>query len=155
MTTTCGARLGIGLLSAVVCAGAACRTSAAKPANMVKRDEMALRKSVTASVQPVCPTDAKTSGVAVVSVIVTPEGRVRSVGILEAPDRKVARAISEAVRQWRFRPVSVEGSFTFVEVHSKLTFYLDASDGACVVLDPEQKMQRQRAAAEAQRRTRS
>lgn len=54
------------------------------------------------------PTGAPSSGVVVISIIVSFSGTPRNLSIVSSPNPKLEKAALEAVRQWRFRPATCD-----------------------------------------------
>lgn len=77
---------------------------------------------VLEKVDPVYPEGArseKVMGMVIVETVVTADGLVEDVRILESPDERLSAAAVEAVRQWRFEPALCDG--TPVGVYYNLT----------------------------------
>jgi hypothetical protein len=103
--------------------------------------EMALRKYAKHIIMPIYPNASiasRSSGVAVVGILVNEKGRVIFVQQIQAPDRHIAKAVEEAVREWIF---SVPDEMKLNEsegrmLTSKLTFYFQIKDKHPTVLNP-------------------
>ncbi len=54
------------------------------------------------------PAGAPSSGVVVISIIVSFSGTPRNLSIVSSPNPKLEKAALEAVRQWRFRPATCD-----------------------------------------------
>ncbi|HEU4625616.1 MAG TPA: hypothetical protein VFS52_12670 [Steroidobacteraceae bacterium] len=68
-----------------------------------------------------CPRDpAASTGVVVAEIEVTPDGRLISIGILEAPTLLVAHCVQSALSGWTFRAIGGESS---VRYWTKIFFY--------------------------------
>jgi protein TonB len=64
--------------------------------------------------------DEKVMGTVVVESVITEEGVVDDVRVIENPDDRLAAAAVEALKQWRFEPALCDG--TPVGVYYNLTF---------------------------------
>jgi TonB family protein len=74
------------------------------------------------TVKPVYPEGAreeKVQGLVIVELVVTVDGSVEDVRVLESPDERLSAAAVEAVRQWRYAPALCDG--TPVSVFYKVT----------------------------------
>ena len=100
--------------------------------------EKTLRRHAIKKVLPQFPQNALTSsttGVAVAKIIISENGNVKSVEILEAPHPLLAQATVAALQQWVFDFNSSEEENP-VCFSGKLTFYFSIIDGKPVVRDP-------------------
>lgn len=78
---------------------------------------------VVEKVDPVYPEGARAervTGMVIVETVVTSDGSVEDVRVLESPDERLSAAAVAAVRQWRFKPALCDG--TPVGVYYNLTF---------------------------------
>ena len=86
--------------------------------------EGVLRANATRIIMPEYPkasSQKQATGVAVVQLETTEDGRVEKVEILEAPDQSIAKAVEAAVSQWQFNPTSFANRKR--RIKGKLTFY--------------------------------
>ncbi len=74
-------------------------------------------------------------GVAVASVLVGPDGRVKEVSILESPDTEIGEALHAAVMEWTYHPVFHRGSP--VRFRGTLILYFEVSGTTGRVLTPD------------------
>ena len=80
-----------------------------------------------------------TSGVAVATVLTTPEGRMDEVRVLEAPDRWIGEAMERALMQWVLpAPAVLDGEEEPRRSESKLMFYFVLEDGRGSVRAPDE-----------------
>ena len=80
--------------------------------NVLGFSESAIKRNATARTMPEYPASSVASaksGVAVAGLVTNPAGSVTDVTILEAPDQATGAAVREALMQWRFGPVTVQG----------------------------------------------
>ena len=78
---------------------------------------------VVEKINPTYPADAreeKVMGEVVVRSVVTDQGFVDDVRVLESPDERLSMAAVEAVQKWRYEPALCDG--TPVSVYYNLTF---------------------------------
>lgn len=123
---------------------------------LVKLSEPALRWSAVDVMVPSYPTASiirGSSGVAVATVQVGAEGRVRRVDVEQAPDSDIADAMRAAVAKWTFTPISVAGSDVKRPLLGKVTFYFVLQNGRGSVFNPTEMAvaRRDAAAGEVQR----
>lgn len=100
--------------------------------------EPILRSTAMESVRPKCPEDAvrnRMTGVAVAQLFLTIAGDVDRVEILEAPSPSAAKAVSDAVSSWKFRPPAPVAGRP-LRRSGKLTFYFVTTGDRCSVLYP-------------------
>lgn len=86
--------------------------------------ETSLRKKAVNTVVPEYPKQAlkeKVSGVAVAEIVVSEEGTVINVKILESPHKSINLSMKEALKKWRFKPYTIKGIAQ--KVTGKITFY--------------------------------
>lgn len=114
-------------------------TQAAK-SKVVMVGEDGIRRSASKTVMPDYPEASKkrrSKGVAVVDVQYDGDGTVELVNVLEAPDEEIKNAVSEAVKQWRFKKSTYRGEP--LSVRGKLTFYFSIDQaGRGKVSNPRQ-----------------
>jgi TonB family protein len=111
-----------------------------------------LLKMADYSPAPTYPADslaARIEGVVVTEVLVGPDGRMKSVDVLQAPEAAMARAVRDALMQWTFKNTlrSPGGSPTII--HTKLMFYFLIDAGRGVVLTAQEMKRRRQLAADA------
>jgi hypothetical protein len=109
--------------------------------NLVKEPELSLRARTIASPKPAYPRDLVTrrvEGPAVASVIVSEDGTVEAVVVLQAPDPLIASEMQQALKTWTFRPLKIGmgPSAQPTRVASKLTLYFRVKDSIGIVLNP-------------------
>jgi TonB family protein len=107
-------------------AGASSRsiTSTAKPIKLLKADGLLVKK-----VQPEYPLEAKLvrlEGTVVLRTVIDKTGEVFSVNALSGPPVLESAAV-EAVKQWQYRPYSMNGQAVDVETTVEVVFALDGS----------------------------
>lgn len=119
---------------------------AKKPA-VIKTDEQVvrvgedgIRKSAVKTILPIYPKESlkkRIKGVAVAEVQYDGNGDVSEVKILESPDAAAGEAVVKAMRQWKFKPSSLDGKP--ISIRGKITFYfvIDAK-GKGSVENPKQ-----------------
>jgi len=100
--------------------------------------EKTLRRHAIKKVLPTFPPEAfasSTTGVAVAKILISENGNVKSVDILEAPHPLIAEATVVALQQWvfDFKSSEEENPICF---SGKLTFYFSIADGKAVVRNP-------------------
>lgn len=91
---------------------------------VIRVSELSLRRAAIKTVMPAFPQESiakRAKGVVVAELVFDPTGDVFRARILEAPDSLTGAAVLEAVKQWKFRPQSVQGSEVYIR--GKLTFY--------------------------------
>ena len=91
---------------------------------VVRVGEDGMRKSAAKKVMPVYPEEAVKKGqqgVVVVEAQYDGKGDVTEAAALEAPAATLGQAVVDAVKQWKFKPSSLEGEP--ISVRGKLTFY--------------------------------
>lgn len=91
---------------------------------VVRVGEDGMRRSAEKTVMPVYPKETlkkEEQGVAVVEAQYNGKGEVTDAVVLEAPAPVMGEAAVAAVRQWKFKPSSLDGKP--VSVRGKLTFY--------------------------------
>jgi outer membrane biosynthesis protein TonB len=134
------------LVVAVVLTTLSCqRSEPSGSVSLVKLSEESLWRRANHIVMPVFPESSVTrdsSGVAVSEIHVGVDGTVNRVDILQAPDQAIASAVTQALAQWTFPPISLEGSAKPLKVRGKLTFYFENDDGFVEVLSPQEKQRR-------------
>jgi TonB family protein len=104
----------------------------------IKISEISLRKRATKSVMPVFPEEArrrKAMGVAVAQVDIDERGEVEQVEILESPDPSIKDAVIAAIKQWKFKPATINDKP--VRIQGKLTFYYVIDDKGARVENPK------------------
>ena len=117
---------------------------------LVKLSEPALRWSAVDVMVPSYPAASiirRSSGVAVATVQVGAEGRVRRVDVEQAPDSDIAHAMRAAIGKWTFTPISVAGSDVKRPLLGKLTFYFVLQNGRGSVFNPTEMAVARRDAA--------
>ncbi len=88
-------------------------------------------------VYPVASLKAGRQGVAVADILIGPDGRVRSVDVVESPDSEIASATASGLKAWKFKPVSAPGGGPAV-VRSKIILYFRIANGRGEVLTPDE-----------------
>lgn len=79
-----------------------------------------------------------TTGVAVVAVVIRPDGMVSRADLLQAPDKPIGREVTRTAKRWVFKehlPAEFVGPR-----EGRLTFYFRVVDGQGGVLDPQQML---------------
>ncbi|HKN83583.1 MAG TPA: energy transducer TonB, partial [Pyrinomonadaceae bacterium] len=107
---------------------------------VVRVGEDGIRRSAAKSTMPEYPRDAVKDGkqgVAVAELQYDGKGDVTEANIIEAPATIVGQSVIDAIKQWKFRPSTLNGEP--ISVRGKLTFYfvLD-KDGKGRVENPKQ-----------------
>jgi len=119
------------------------RVSASAPAKLlgaVKLSESTLRRVAIVQPMPEYPAAALSdhiAGVVVAEIMATAGGVVEKVQILQAPDRRTGDAVVAALKQWRFKDVTLDGSTQPLKPYGRVTFYFSVEHGAGVVRNPE------------------
>ena len=90
---------------------------------------------------PVVSPERGRTGVAVVEVVTTEDGRVDRVNVLEAPDAHIGDAVSRALGQWEIPPPTDDDGQE-VRVRAKLFFYFVIENGKGFVRSPEEMLQK-------------
>jgi TonB family protein len=114
------------------------QTTLDKPAKL-RFGEYPLRQIATRRVKPVYPEEAARSnsqGVAIAELEINENGRVSTVRVLQSPHEAISAAVSEAVKQWSFRPQTIDKSP--VSIVGRLTFYFRMEDSIPKVLNPDE-----------------
>jgi hypothetical protein len=96
-----------------------------------------LTRSLMTGPKPVYPAalqEKKITGVAVAGVVVSPDGRMSTVVVLEAPDPLMRDAVKDALLQWT-RKAGITDNRAWA---SKLIFYFQVRNGVGVVLNPDE-----------------
>ncbi len=78
-------------------------------------------------VPPVYPPDAKAAhimGTVVVKAVIGKDGRVHDPEVVSSPDSSLSAAALEAVRQWQYRPYTLNGKPVEVMTHINVVFEL-------------------------------
>lgn len=104
----------------------------------IRLEEQALRKRARKILMPRFPEDAKKRGVtgtSVAEVEIDETGKVASVRVVQAPDELIKVALTDAINQWRFRPLTIEGAP--VRIIGKLTFHYVIDRGKASVENPK------------------
>jgi rhodanese-related sulfurtransferase len=128
----------VALLCGVLVWQPMCLRAAQDGVRTARTSEMNLRRMAGDAPKPEYPAaslKAKTSGVAVGTVTVEPDGRP-IVDMLEAPDEHIAAAVKSAVARWIFKPLALEGKA--LRTQAKLTFYFRIERGQGKVLNPDE-----------------
>jgi TonB family protein len=81
-------------------------------------------------VQPAYPESARSAGISgavVLEAVIDEDGRVREIEVIKSPDggTSLARAATEAVRQWRYEPATVDGQAVAVVAKITVRFHLE------------------------------
>jgi TonB family protein len=108
----------------------------------LRQEEIGFRKAALEVVHPHYPeglAEIGIAGVAVAKVQVEPSGSVGEIEILQSPHAEVSKAVSHAVRQWRFPVVKIPDSFLAARVQGKLTYYFVIKEGAGIVRTPDEQ----------------
>jgi TonB family protein len=107
---------------------------------VIRVGEDGMRKSALKTVMPAYPEDAlkrAQQGVAVAETQYDGRGVVTDASVLEAPSPGIGQAVVEAIRQWKFKPSTLDGKP--ISVRGKLTFYfVIGEDGRGRVENPKQ-----------------
>jgi TonB family protein len=107
---------------------------------LVRLDGISLRKDATHIVMPQFPSSALAagaSGVCVAEVVISESGKTESVSILQSPSAQIAEEVKKALKQWAFKPVTVDGMANVPKATGKMAFYFVIRDGKGTVLTPE------------------
>jgi len=83
---------------------------------------------VVEKISPKYPSDAheeKVTGMVIVESVVTEEGIVEEIQVLESPDERLSRAAVDAIRQWRFDPALCDGEPVAVYYNLTVNFRLE------------------------------
>jgi TonB family protein len=104
--------------------------SQAEPAKKITRVKQAgniTTKAVTYSVAPVYPTKARNEriqGTVRLHLIIAKDGSVQQADVISG-DKLLAEAALDAVRQWKYKPVLLNGEPVEVDTTQDLIFRLD------------------------------
>jgi len=125
--------------------GASCAERASVPAKVpgARLDEAIVWLTATKTVRPAYPAAsvaAGRQGVAVASIVGAADGLMERVDVLEAPDSRVAEAVRNALMQWVFEPLTVEGESERLRIQGKVTFYFLLDDGVPRVLGSPERI---------------
>lgn len=110
----------------------------AQSPKLIRITEVSLRRLATRTVMPGFPPEARRRGVRGVSVAqldVDEQGSVAAVQVLEAPDDSIKSAVADAIKQWKFKPSTINGEP--VMIRGKLTFYYVNKNGKARVENPK------------------
>jgi rhodanese-related sulfurtransferase len=93
---------------------------------------------------PYPPTSLKAGrhGVAVADVLISPDGVVRTIEVLEAPDPEIAAAVTAGLKGWKFKTVSNPATGTPAAIRSKIILYFHIENGRGQVLTPDEMVAR-------------
>lgn len=75
------------------------------------------------------------SGRVAADVLVTPDGKVTEVNILESPDEAIGNSVRAAVMKWVFKPFKPKESHGPFVVKGRVVFYFRSVDGKPQVID--------------------
>ena len=106
-----------------------------------------LSKMAVHTVLPTYPKpslQARREGVVVAQVLVGPDGKMRTVDVLQAPHEEIGRATRDALMQWTFRTTLRTPDGKPTNIRSKLIFYFTIKDGKGLVLTPQQMTESRR-----------
>jgi TonB family protein len=109
---------------------------AASPIVLLAEDK--LRKTVTASVVPEFPEEARTAGAQglVIAVVHFDEdGNLLKTRVLKSPHPEISLAVTKALTRWKVTPYLVD-SVLRARIQSELRFYYVIKDGVGVVHEP-------------------
>lgn len=87
-------------------------------------------------------------GVAVADILIAPDGRVRTVEVLEAPDQDIASAVVGSLKTWTFKTVTDPGKGVPAAVRSKIILYFTIRNGRGEVLTPDEMASRRSGASD-------
>ena len=93
--------------------------------------EAELRSLATKTVMPTftaAPNAKIVEGVVVVQLDIDEQGNITQLNIIETPDPAITAPLSDALRQWQFKPPHLNGQP--ITIRGKLTFYYVIKDGA-------------------------
>ena len=93
--------------------------------------EAELRSLATKTVMPTftaAPNAKIVEGVVVVQLDIDEQGNITQLNIIETPDPALTAPLSDALRQWQFKPPHLNGQP--ITIRGKLTFYYVIKDGA-------------------------
>ena len=79
--------------------------------------------------------DRGSSGVAVVELELDESMKLTRSNVLEAPDADIKESVTDAVKQWKFKPIIIDE--TPRPIKSKLTFYFVIRTGDAQVTSPK------------------
>lgn len=115
------------------------------PVNVVPESEEisaeTFAATATATIMPAYPESSlrnRATGVAVALVVSDPDGRVRSVDILQAPDSAIANSMRRSLIQWRFAGVAAPSLRPPLEARGRVILYFVIDRGNGLVLTPDQ-----------------
>lgn len=90
----------------------------------VTAHEITLRKKATKLVVPKYPQKAikrAATGPAIAEILISEEGNVLDVKILESPHESISVSMTDALKQWKFSPFTIKGQPQ--RVTGKITYY--------------------------------
>jgi TonB family protein len=105
-------------------AGAENKSSSPKAPHTVSAEEM--QKYVLTKVNPVYPREAKEAGITgtvVLDAVINKTGEVENLKVVSGP-RELQQSALDAVRQWTYKPVMVDGEPVEVETTINVTYSL-------------------------------
>lgn len=117
------------------------QSSADGRSTALRLTEMELRKHAVSLVVPTFPVEGnfdEPQGVSVAVILVSFDGSVVNARVLHAPSPAVARAMKDALSQWRFNFADVPDRSTSAYLTGKITYYFIAHNGRNRVLEPSQ-----------------
>lgn len=103
-----------------------------------RTSELVLRNSVTVAPKPEFPSDTlkhNVSGIAVAEILVSPEGEVTKIRVVDAPDALVAKSVTAALLRWHFMLPKEAGGASWSGL---ISFYFVISNGRGLVLNPDE-----------------
>lgn len=113
-------------------------TAVAQTAKLIRVSELELRRAAVRTKMPEYPEEARrqrATGVAVVEIQTDQGGAVTSLQVLEAPHPSINESVQYAVKQWQFKPSTLDGQP--VRYAGRLTFYfVIGSNGQAEVRNP-------------------
>ena len=99
----------------------------------IRLTEKTMRERATKSVMPGFPDEAMkrgAKGMAVAELEFDTKGGVTVVEIVESPDPSISRALTEAIKQWKFRPFKMAGEPVCVRGALSFRYESDRTKGS-------------------------
>jgi TonB family protein len=108
------------------------------PVSVIQLPDPAARRQAVLIVAPKYPAESLSQGahgVAVGAVRIAGTGAIKSVALLQAPDRGIGDAMLAALRGWRFKPIA-SASGRPVDAVATVVYYFEIKDGTPEIMAP-------------------
>lgn len=113
----------------------------AGPLGVASVSQSSLLNAVVDRTMPAYPENlrrAGVGGVVVSRIVLSPEGRVVSVDVVESPDSAIAFAVRHALLSWQFDSTKLVGPTNPTAIEGKVTLYYLPNGEAGSILDSRQ-----------------